>query len=76
MKFSITDFFSKYDQIRSFLVTFTEEISNGKLHFLCSVSYIPFTNVNFAIESFVTYEKVLMMMLHMKSTSKISVSFY
>ena len=31
MKFSIKDFFSKCDQI-----TFTEEILNGKLHFLCS----------------------------------------
>ena len=30
MKFSITDFFSK-------CVTLTEEILNGKLHFLCSV---------------------------------------
>ena len=29
MKFSM-DFFSKCDQIRSFLVTFTEEIVNGK----------------------------------------------
>ena len=40
MKFSNTDFFSKCDQIRSFLgfVTFTEEILNGKLHFLCSVT--------------------------------------
>ena len=39
MKFSITDFFGKYDQIRRIadLVTFTEEILNGKLHFLCSV---------------------------------------
>ena len=36
MKFSIKDFFSKCDQIRR--VTFTEEILNGKLHFLCSVS--------------------------------------
>ena len=33
MKLSINDFFSKCDQIR---VTFTEEILNGKLHFLCS----------------------------------------
>ena len=33
MKFSIKDFFSKCDQI-----TFTEEILNGKLHFLCSDS--------------------------------------
>ena len=34
MKFSIKDFFSKYDQIRKFpadLVTFTEEILNGKV---------------------------------------------
>ena len=31
MKFSIKDFFSKCDQIRSFL--FTEEILNGKLQF-------------------------------------------
>ena len=36
MKFSIEDFFSKCDQICNFpadLVTFTEEIVNGKLHF-------------------------------------------
>ena len=36
-KFSIKHFFSKCDQIRIF--TFTEEILNGKLHFLCSVFY-------------------------------------
>ena len=39
MKFSIKDFLSKCDQVRSFyadLVTFTEEILNEKLHFLCS----------------------------------------
>ena len=30
------DFFSKCDQIRN-LVTFTEEILNGKLQFLCSL---------------------------------------
>ena len=37
-KFSIKDFFSKCGQIRSSanLFTFTEEILNGKLHFLCS----------------------------------------
>ena len=34
MKFSIKDFFSKCDQIRRNLVTLTEEIVNGKLHFL------------------------------------------
>ena len=39
MKFSIKDFFSKCDQIRkntADLITFTEEIVNGELHFLCS----------------------------------------
>ena len=39
MKFFMKDFFSKYYQIRSFLrnlVTFTEEIPNGKLHFSLS----------------------------------------
>ena len=34
IKFSIKDFFSKCDQ----LVTFTEEILNGKFHFLCSAA--------------------------------------
>ena len=37
MKFSIMGFFSKCDQIRRKLVTFTEEIFNGKLHF-CAVT--------------------------------------
>ena len=39
MKFSIMDFFGTCDKIRresADLVTFTEEIPNGKLHFLCS----------------------------------------
>ena len=36
MKFSIKDFFSKYDQIRANLVTFTEEIFNEKV-FCCAV---------------------------------------
>ena len=39
MKFSIKDFSSKCDQIRSFvqdLVTFTGKILNGKLHFFVS----------------------------------------
>ena len=34
-RFSIKDSFSKFDQIRIFLVTFTGEILNGKLRFLC-----------------------------------------
>ena len=37
MKFSIKDFFDKYDEIHRKLVTFTEEIFKGKFHFLCSV---------------------------------------
>ena len=39
MKFSIKHIFSKCDQSpqeTAHLVTFTEEIPNGKLHFLCS----------------------------------------
>ena len=39
MKFSIKDFFSKCNQSRNLdadLVTFTGEILNGKLRFLCS----------------------------------------
>ena len=49
MKFSIRDFFSKCDQICSFLrilVTFTEEILMGKLHFLCSESNFPLASHN------------------------------
>ena len=41
MKFSMKDFFSKCDQIRWKLqiwFTFTEEILNGKLIFLCSTN--------------------------------------
>ena len=40
MKFSIKFFFSKCDQIQfpADLVTFTEEILNEKIHFLCSVN--------------------------------------
>ena len=42
MKFSIKDFFNKYHQIRkktADLVTFIEEIVNGKLHLLCSILF-------------------------------------
>ena len=47
MKFSIKDFFSKRDQIRSSadLVTFTEEILNGKRRFLCSAPSKKFDRV-------------------------------
>ena len=40
MKFSIKDFFSKCNRIHTAdLVVFTEEILNGKLHFLCRVQF-------------------------------------
>ena len=41
--FSVKGFFSKCDQIPADSVTFTEEILQGKLYFLCSESqkYIP-----------------------------------
>ena len=38
MEFSIKDFFSKPEQIFVDLVTFAEEILNGKFNFLYSVS--------------------------------------
>ena len=40
VKFSIKDFFSKYDQIQfpTDLVLFTEKIVNRKFHCLCSVN--------------------------------------
>ena len=37
MKFSIKDIFSKCEISSVNLFRFTEEILNGKLHFLCSV---------------------------------------
>ena len=37
MKFSILAFFSKGDQFPAGLVTFTEEVVKGKIHFLCTV---------------------------------------
>ena len=39
IKFFNKYFFSNCDQIHADLVTFTEEILNGKLHFLCSVNH-------------------------------------
>ena len=45
MKFIIMDFFSKYDQIHRKLVTFTEEIRNGKLHFLSRVCILCSTQI-------------------------------
>ena len=54
MRFSIKDFFSKCDrpnlQIPTDLVTFTEEILNGKLHFLGSDIYTPNTAIMECVE--------------------------
>ena len=45
MNFSIKDFFIKCEtQLPADLFTFTEEILNGKIHFLCSVR----NNLDFA----------------------------
>ena len=43
---SIKDFFSKCDQMWPDLVTFTKEILNGKLRFLCSGPYFRLLLVN------------------------------
>ena len=43
MKFSIKDFLinmSPNPQVPADMVTFTEEILNGKLHFLCSEEFV------------------------------------
>ena len=47
MKFSIKDFFRKCDQIRRKLdlATFTEEILNGKRHFLCSTTIAALSSI-------------------------------
>ena len=48
MKYPIKDFLSKCDQILrklENLVTFTEEIRNGKLHFLCNDEPVESENV-------------------------------
>ena len=49
LKFSIKDFCSKCAQIRRklpILVTFTEGVLNGKLHFLCSDGFLNLINVS------------------------------
>ena len=48
IKFSIKDFFRKctVPQFTVDLVTFTEEILNGKLHFLCSVRSLVKVSIN------------------------------
>ena len=55
MKFSIKDFFSKCAFGTTNLVTFTKEILNRKLHFLCSdITTTSSTNIWI---KFITYEK-------------------
>ena len=54
-KFSIKDFFSKCAFGIADLVTFTKEILNGKLHFLCSD--ITTTSSKNIWVKFITYEK-------------------
>ena len=49
MKFSVKDFFSK--------CTFTEEILNGKLHFLCSVIKTSLFLLQCLQKDFEVYEK-------------------
>ena len=62
MRFSIRDFFSKCDQIK---VTFTEEILNGKPHFLCSEeSYLSFFMEHFHYADTVLFNKNLLYKNH------------
>ena len=59
MKFCIKDFFSKCDQIHrklQVLVTFTEEILNAKLHFLCNDKLTGLKKTNF--EKAVEYQPI------------------
>ena len=59
MQFCIKDFFSKCDQIRrklQVLVTFTEEILNAKLHFLCNDKLTGLKKTNF--EKAVEYQPI------------------
>ena len=46
MTFSIKDFFSKCNQICRKLKKFTEEILNGKLHFLCNMTLTLLFDIN------------------------------
>ena len=59
MKFSITDFFSKCDQKTADLVTFTEEIRNEKLHFLCSA-------ISKTHDRYESYEASFIFRIHMQ----------
>ena len=55
--------FSQFPQETEYLVTFTEEILNGKLHFLCSVYLFYLENVIFKKDSFLLFTNVLFKML-------------
>ena len=73
MKFSIKDFFSKFDQIRRKLdlVSFTQEILNGKLHFLCNVGNLLEISVSIDLIYSVIVMDVLADVLRSLSISKI-----
>ena len=55
--------FSQFPQETEYLVTFAEEILNGKLHFLCSVYLFYLENVIFKKDSFLLFTNVLFKML-------------
>ena len=55
--------FSQFPQETEYLVTFTEEILNGKLHFLCSVYLFYLENVILKKDSFLLFTNVLFKML-------------
>ena len=55
--------FSQFPQETEYLVTFTEEILNGKLHFLCNVYLFYLENVIFKKDSFLLFTNVLFKML-------------
>ena len=73
MKFSIKDFFSKFDQIRRKLdlVSFTQEILNGKLHFLCNIGNLLEISVSIDLIYSVIVMDVLADVLRSLSISKI-----
>ena len=58
MKFSINDFFSKCDKFPADLVTLTEEIFKGKLHFLCSENCVKALRVTKIVKKKSKFERV------------------
>ena len=75
MKFFIKDFSSKCDPAD--LVTFTGEILNGKLHFLCSIfsSQITINDRNYDIQSYVFQNNFLFSSIHGLHACFLCISF-